>query len=152
MPRLRDTYLENRKMVMPNHANPLQTAHGGNVMRWMDELGGLSAMRFAGETCVTARMDQVNFRRPIEVGDTALVVAYVFAAGETSVRVRLRAEREDPRTGERELTTESYAVYVAIDDEHDPVSVPDLDVETDRERRLRDEALDGEDGSDPENA
>jgi len=143
MVRLEDTFIRNREMVVPSHANNVGTAHGGNVMKWMDEIGALSAMRFAGETCVTARMDQIDFRRPIDVGDTALIEAYVFAAGETSVRVRVRANAENPRTGETELTTESYAVYVAIDDEHDPAPVPDLEVSTDREERLRAEALDG---------
>ena len=75
MPDLMDTYIENRWLVQPNHANNLQTTHGGNVLKWMDELGALSAMRFSGENCVTARMDQVNFKRPIPVGDAALIRA-----------------------------------------------------------------------------
>jgi len=108
MPDLMDTYIENRWLVQPNHANNLQTTHGGNVLKWMDELGALSAMRFSGENCVTARMDQVNFKRPIPVGDAALIRAYVFDAGRTSVQVRLEAFREDPRTGDRVPTTESY--------------------------------------------
>jgi len=139
-----ETYLENRWLVSPNHANNLATTHGGNVLKWMDEVGALSAMRFAGEHCVTARIDQVNFKRPIPVGETAVVEAYVFDAGETSVHVRLRAFREDPRTGDRELTTESYSVYVAVDESHDPVPVPDLTVTSERGRRLREMAVDGD--------
>ncbi|MFB6073632.1 MAG: acyl-CoA thioesterase [Haloarculaceae archaeon] len=144
MPDVMDTFLENRWLVGPNQANNLGTTHGGNVLKWMDELGALSAMRFAGESCVTARMDQVNFRRPIPVGDTALVQAYVYDAGETSVRVRLRAFREDVRTGEREHTSDSYSVYVAVDEDRQPTGVPSLTASTDRGRRLRDRALDGE--------
>ncbi len=144
MPDLLATRLENRWLVQPNHANSLGTAHGGNVMKWMDELGAMAAMRFAGETCVTARMDQVNFRRPIQVGDAALVEAYVYAAGRTSVRVRLRAARENPRTGETEPTTESYAVYVAIDGDREPVPVPALTVDSEEGAALRDDALAGD--------
>jgi acyl-CoA hydrolase len=141
MPTLMDTYLENRWEVQPNHANNFGSAHGGNLMKWLDGLGGLSAMRFAGETCVTAKMDELNFERPIPVGETALVESYVYEAGRTSVRVRLRASREDPRTGQTQLTTSSYATYVAVDDRNDPVAVPDLSVETAEGRRLRREAL-----------
>jgi acyl-CoA hydrolase len=89
-------------------------------------------------------MDQFNFRRPIPVGDTTVIQSYVYAAGATSIRVRLKAARENPRTGEQELTTESYAVYVAIDEDLNPVAVPDLSVSTDRGRRLREAALEGE--------
>ncbi|MBX0323108.1 acyl-CoA thioesterase [Halomicroarcula sp. F13] len=141
---LLETRLENRWMVQPNHANHLGTTHGGNVLKWMDELGAMAAMRFAGESCVTARMDQVNFKRPVPVGDTAVVEAYVYDAGTTSIKVRLKAAREDPRTGEREPTTESYSVYVAVDDEGDPLPVPDLTVDSERGRDLRAAALDGE--------
>jgi len=143
MPSLMDTYIENREMVQPNHANNLDTVHGGNVMKWMDEVGAMSAIRFAGKSCVTARVDEMDFRRPILVGDTTVIESYVYEAGETSVHVYLRAFRENPRTGERELTTESYFVYVGIDESGDPSPVPDLSVESDEGERRRQEALDG---------
>ena len=136
-----DTYIENRHLVQPNHTNNHDMAHGGNVMKWMDVDGALSAMRFAGETCVTARMDQVNFVQPIPRGDTALIRAYVYGAGRTSVRVRLRAFRENPQSGETELTTESFFVYVAIDADHEPTPVPELTANTERGEELREEAL-----------
>jgi acyl-CoA hydrolase len=143
MPTVLDTYIENRERVLPNHANNYETVHGGNVMKWMDEIGAMSAMRFAGENCVTAAVDQMSFRRPIPVGDIALINAYTYAAGETSVRVRLRASRENPRTGETEPTTESYFVFVAMRD-GDPTSVPELTAESEEGKRLREEALAGE--------
>lgn len=141
MPDLLDTLIENRWMVQPNHANNLNTAHGGNVMKWMDEGGAMSAMHFSGETCVTAHMDEVNFKRPIEVGDIALVKSYVYQAGESSIRIRTRVFRENPGKSETELTTESYLVFVAIDEDRNPTTVPELTVSTDQGERLRQEAL-----------
>ncbi|MDL5360534.1 acyl-CoA thioesterase [Halalkalicoccus sp. NIPERK01] len=143
---LLETYIENREMVQPNHANSLQTAHGGNVLKWMDEIGAMSAMRFAGESCVTAHINGVDFERPIQVGDVALIKAYVYEAGKSSVKVRLQTFREDLRTGDAEKTTESYFVYVAIDENRRPTPVPDLAVESERGERLREEALAGENG------
>ncbi|MDY6764834.1 MAG: acyl-CoA thioesterase, partial [Halobacteria archaeon] len=52
MPSLFDTYVENTEIVQPNDTNNLNTAHGGTVAKWMDETGAISAIRFAGETCV----------------------------------------------------------------------------------------------------
>ena len=144
MPDLMDTFLETRWMVQPNHANSLGTTHGGNVLKWMDEIGAMSAMRFSGLDCVTARMDKVDFKRPIPVGETALIQAYVYETGHTSIRVRLRAFREDPRTGETELTTESYSIYIAIDENREPTAVPELAVSTDRGEKLRQTALDAD--------
>jgi acyl-CoA hydrolase len=147
MPSVMETHIRNRHIVNPNDANVLGSAHGGNVMMWMDEVGAMSAMRFAGEQCVTARMDQTNFRRPIPQGDAALVEAYVFDAGETSVQVRVKVFRENLRTGETELTTESYMVFVAIDADGTPVGVPELTVASEEGEELRAVALEGEAGN-----
>lgn len=144
MTELMDTYIENRWIVQPNHANNLQTAHGGNVLKWMDDAGAMSAMRFAKKACVTARINQVNFERPIHVGDITLIRSYVYRTGRTSVRVRLKAFREDPQSGECEETTGSYFVYVAIDDEGRPSPVPELTTESAEAEDLQERALEGE--------
>jgi acyl-CoA hydrolase len=140
-----NTYIENRERVQPDDVNNHDTAHGGNVAKWMDEVGAMSAMRHAGETCVTARINRLDFERPIPRDDVCVIESYAYATGETSIRVRLRAFREDPRTGEREKTTESYFVFVAVDKEMRPTPVPDLEAGSDRCRELREEALAGED-------
>ena len=148
MSRLSETLITNRELVHPHHATGLETVHGGNVMKWMDEVGAMAAMRFAGQPCVTAHINSIDFERPIQVGDTALINAYVYAAGTTSVRVRVKVFRENPFTGETEWTTESYMVYVAIDGDHEPSPVPDLLIEDAEDRELQTAALDGE----PENS
>jgi uncharacterized protein (TIGR00369 family) len=140
---LLDTFIENRYRVRPNHANNHDTVHGGNVMHWMDMAGALSATRHAGNECVTASIDQMDFHRPVPVGDTVLISSYVYAVGRSSVRVRLQAYRENPRTGERERTTESRFVFVAIGEDGEPTQVPELTVDSERGRRLREEARDG---------
>jgi len=143
MARIEETFIENRNRVQPNHANNYDAVHGGNVMKWMDEVGAMSAMRHAGESCLTASIDRMDFLKPVAVGDIVVIRSYVYEVGRTSVKVRLQAFAEDPRTGEREQTTESYFVYVAVDSENRPVEVPELAVETDRDEELRDAALDG---------
>jgi uncharacterized protein (TIGR00369 family) len=142
MPNVSETYLENRWRVQPNHANNYGTVHGGNVMKWMDELGAMSAMRFAGEPCVTASIDRMDFHRPIPTGEVVVIEAFVFDEGRSSVNVHLRAARENPRTADQEMTTESQFVFVAIDEDGSPVPVPDLTVEGERCRELRERALD----------
>lgn len=140
MVELMDTYIEDRNSVQPHHANPLGTAHGGRLLHWMDEVAAMSAMRFAGQPCVTAHINSVDFARPVQIGDIAFLEAYVYQAGRTSVRVRVRAYGEDPLTGEREQTTESYFVFVAIDEDNTPVEVPELTVTTEEGEQLVEEA------------
>jgi acyl-CoA hydrolase len=136
-----DTYIENRQRVQPTHTNNYAAAHGGNVVKWMDEVGAMSAMRHAGRTCVTARIDGLSFERPVPQGDTCVVESYAYDAGRTSIKVRIRAYRESPRSGDRERTTDSYFVFVAVDESNTPVEVPELTVGAERCRRLQAEAL-----------
>ena len=144
MPTVLETYIENRFRVQPNHANNHGTLHGGHLMKWLDEIGAMSAMRFAGETCVTARVNELDFERPIGIGDTALVEAYVYDAGRTSVHVALRAWREEPRSGETEKTTESSFTFVAIDEDGKPRAVPELTAKSEEGKRLRERALEAD--------
>jgi acyl-CoA hydrolase len=140
-----ETHIENRERVQPNDTNNYETAHGGNVVKWMDETGAMSAMRHAGESCVTAHINDLTFSRPVPQGDICVIESYAYETGTTSIRVRLRAYRENPRTGDREQTTDSYFVFVAVDETKSPVEVPDLTVGSERCRELRDAALEGED-------
>lgn len=141
--RLEETYIRNRERIQPHMSNSYGTAHGGEVMRFMDEIGAMSAMRLAGENCVTASVQGIDFERPIPVGDVAAVESYAYATGRSSVRTYLQVERENPRTGEREISTTSTFVFVAIRD-GEPTPVPDVAIETDRERRLEARALESE--------
>ncbi|AWB26642.1 acyl-CoA thioesterase [Halococcoides cellulosivorans] len=138
-----DTYIENRERIQPDDVNNYGTAHGGNIVKWMDEIGAMSAMRHAETTCVTARINELHFERPVPEGEICVIESYVFRAGRSSIDVRLRAYREEPRTAEREQTTDSYFVFVAVDEEMQPTAVPELTVESDRCERLQRDALDG---------
>lgn len=134
-----DTYLENRFRVQPNHTNTHDTGHGGIVMKWLDEVGAMSAMRFASETVVTAQMGPINFETPVPLGDIVLIESFVYDSGRTSIDVQLNAYAEAARTGERQPLTTTQAVYVAIDEATaDPIPVPDLTVNSETGRELLD--------------
>jgi len=66
--RLLDSYTEMTEMLLPNDTNNLGRALGGAVLHWMDICAAIASMRFAGNQCVTASMDHVDFISPIEMG------------------------------------------------------------------------------------
>lgn len=137
MPTVLDTYIENRQIIQPHQTNNLDTAHGGVVMSMMDNVGAMSAMRFASEACVTASVDSIDFLQPVPRGAIAVVESWVYDAGRTSIQVRLRVDKEDGRTGERQRTTDSCFTFVAVDSSGKPTEVPSLEVETERGEKLR---------------
>lgn len=130
------SYVESIERVQPNQANNYNSAHGGEVVKLMDELAAIAAMGVAGETCVTAHIGSVDFRSPIGVGDVIELSAYVYETGESSLQVRVDADARDPRAGDSRRTTAACFTMVAIDDDGNPVAVPSVTAETDRGRDL----------------
>ncbi|MFB9824171.1 acyl-CoA thioesterase [Halobaculum roseum] len=128
------------ELLLPNDTNNLGRALGGAVLHWMDICGAIAAMRFSRRQCVTASMDHVDFIAPIDLGEVAVLEAYVFNTGRTSVDVKVDVRAENPRTGEERRTTTSFLTFVALDEEGSPTPVPDLDCPTPEEAALRAEA------------
>jgi len=138
---LSDSHTEMTELLMPDQTSFFGRALGGVVLHWMDVCGGIAAMRFAGQDCVTAAMDHVEFIAPIEAGDIVVVQAYVFEAGTASLDVRVDVRAEDPRSGESRETASSFLTYVALDGDGEPTAVPELVCETDAEAKLRETAV-----------
>jgi acyl-CoA hydrolase len=139
---LAESHTEMTEIVLPNDTNTHGRALGGAVLHWMDVCGAIAAMRFANEGVVTASMEHVDFKRPIDLGEVVVVEAYVYETGRTSLGVTVDVRAENPRTDTEYATTSSFFTFVAVDDDGDPTSVPELDCPTEGERRLRDAALD----------
>jgi acyl-CoA hydrolase len=140
--RLMDSYTEMTEMLLPNDTNNLGRALGGAVLHWMDICAAIASMRFAGNQCVTASMDHVDFISPIEMGEVAVVEAYVFDTGRTSIDVKVDVRAEDPREGTKRKTTSSFFTFVALDEDGKPTEVPDLVCESEAEEGLKTAAFD----------
>jgi uncharacterized protein (TIGR00369 family) len=122
------------------HANLLGNVHGGWVMKLVDEAGALACMRHAQRKVVTVAIDSMVFRQPIRIGDLVIINAEVSYAGRTSMEAEVQVLAENPITGERTHTNTAYLVYVALDDEGRPTSVPSLKVETEDEKQRMEKA------------
>ena len=123
------------QLMHPEHANLLGNIHGGWIMKLVDEAGALACMRHAQRKVVTVAIDSMVFRQPIRIGDLIIINAEVSYAGRTSLEAEVQVLAENPVTGERTHTNTAYLVYVALDDEGRPTSVPGLIAETEDEKR-----------------
>jgi len=128
------------QLMHPEHANLLGNVHGGWIMKLVDEAGALACMRHSQRKVVTVAIDSMVFRQPIRIGDLIILNAEVSYAGRTSMEVEVQVLAENPITGERTHTNTAYLVYVALDDEGRPTSVPQLKAETEEEKRRMEKA------------
>jgi acyl-CoA hydrolase len=133
--RVRDSATEMTQLVLPHEANVHGTVLGGTVMHWIDLAAAVVANRHSRRPVVTAAIDDLSFRAPIQVGQLALIHASITLVDHSSMEIRVRVESEDLLTGERRHTSTAYVTFVALDPvTKRPVNVPPLILETDEER------------------
>jgi acyl-CoA hydrolase len=121
-------------------ANSAGFIHGGVVMKLCDEAAGAAAVKHSRCRVVTAGVDRMAFMTPVHVGELVTFSASVNAAWRTSMEVGVRVDAENPRTGERRHTNSAYLTMVAVDEDGQPVPVPQLIAETDEQRTREAEA------------
>lgn len=123
------------ELVFPNDTNPIGTMFGGKVMAIMDKIAAIAAGRFSGTSVVTASTEAIVFKRPIKQGDRIQTIGQVVWVGKTSIVVKVDVHAESPRSGEYRHCTTAHFIFVALDLQGNPTSVPPLLVETEEEKR-----------------
>ncbi|MEN9564653.1 MAG: hypothetical protein RIR73_2897 [Chloroflexota bacterium] len=128
------------QLMQPEHANHHGNVHGGWIMKLVDEAGALACMRHAQTRVVTVAVDSLVFREPIKIGDLVTFTAEVTYTGRTSMEAEVQVTAENPITGERTHTNTAYLVYVGLDDDNRPTSIPQLVLETDEDKARYEQA------------
>jgi len=127
------------QLMLPHHANLAGYVHGGEIMKLMDNAGGVVAARHAHTNTVTAKVEEINFLEPVRVGDVALVHASLTFVGRSSMEIRVQVETENLFTEKRQQALSAYFIYVALDKAGKPTEVPPLLITTEEGQRLFEE-------------
>lgn len=72
-------------------------------MTYIDDAAGISAMRHARQSVVTASTDSVDFLHPIHQGNAVCLEAFVTYTGRTSMEIFVKVIAEDLLSGEKSL-------------------------------------------------
>ena len=110
-------------LAMPQDTNPDGDVFGGWIVSMMDLAGAVSARRVARHRIVTVAMENIQFHKPVFVGDFLECFSRVATIGRSSITVEVDVRVERRLTGEVEQVTQGCFVYVAIDDQRRPVPV-----------------------------
>ena len=78
------------RLMTPDMANFSGNAHGGAILKLLDQVAYACASRYAGQYVVTLSVDQVTFKQPIHVGELVTFLAAVNHVGRTSMENRHR--------------------------------------------------------------
>ena len=114
------------ELMIPSYANFGGKIHGGIIMSLMDKVAYVCAAKHAGNYCVTASVDDINFLAPVEVGELVSLHASVNHVGKTSMVVGIRVTSQNMKSGTVKHTNTSYFTMIAMDDNNKPAEVPGL--------------------------
>ena len=103
------------QLVLPMQANPAGNVHGGEIMKMMDSAAGVAAQKHAHTNVVTARVDELNFKKPVLVGELVTCKAQVIYAGRSSMEVFVTVESEDLITGNKQIALTAFFTMVSLD-------------------------------------
>jgi acyl-CoA hydrolase len=129
------------EVVLPAHTNALGKLLGGHVMHLVDIAAAMAAHRHSNSYVVTASVDYIDFRNPVNLGEIVMLKSQVNRVFRTSMEVGVEVYSENVLTGERKHTTTAYLTFVAIDERTQrPKPVPPLLLRTAEEKRRYREA------------
>ena len=131
--RASESLTEQQYLIRPTHLNHYGRLFGGQLLKWIDELAGIVAIRHCGATVTTAAIDNLQFQAPAYAGEMIVLRGEVTHVGNSSMEIRVDTYRE-ALDGSREMINRAYIDMVAIDCKGKPIQVPDLLLETDAQK------------------
>ncbi|WP_243077206.1 acyl-CoA thioesterase [Microbacterium sp. SS28] len=133
-----------RFLVPPGVVNWGGKAHGGTVMRWIDEAAYACAASWARDgdaasAAVAVYSGGIHFFAPVRIGDLVEVEARIVYTSAHSMHLSIRVSTSDPRTPrELTLTTQCLSVFVVPGEDGVALTVPAWEPATAEDVRLWD--------------
>ncbi|KAJ3252948.1 Acyl-coenzyme A thioesterase 9, mitochondrial [Chytriomyces hyalinus] len=115
---MRDTRIQNIMLTFPQDRNLHGKVFGGWLMRLAFELGFASAFMFSRAPVKFLALDDISFRRPVEIGailDFEAQVVYTEPTGEIVVKVV--AHVVEAEKGTRDMSNEFWFTFKSYDQE-----------------------------------
>ena len=130
------------EIMMPNQANVAGNVHGGVIMHMMDTAAWTAAIKYARSQAVTARVDELQFHRPVYVGNLVTCTATIAYVGNTTMEVKVTTEVEDLLGDDPEpkVALTGFFTMVAMSKDGKPSKVEPLTLLTEDEIKLHGEA------------
>lgn len=103
-------------------------------MEWIDINSAVAARRHSGHNVTTVSVQKLEFKEPAFANDLLVLTSKVVYTGRTSMDICTKSYVEH-LDGSRHLINSAYITMVALDENDRPVEVPQIEVETEDEKR-----------------
>ena len=87
--------IETKEIVTYQHLNRRGTLFGGQLVSWMDIAAALASFEVTNEDCVTVAIDEMEFKKPVLLGDIVTIRAIPLIYGTTSLKIHVVAYKSN---------------------------------------------------------
>lgn len=116
----RESLVSMTELVLPNDTNTFNNLMGGRLMHWMDIVSAISAQKHSNHVVVTASVDNISFKSPIQLGNVVTLKAKVTRSFNTSMEVKIEVVAEDIPADKKMESNLAYFTFVALDKDGRP--------------------------------
>lgn len=120
----RQSELVMRFLAEPGDVNFGGKVHGGAVMKWIDQAGYATAVGWSQAYCVTVYVGGIRFLQPVSIGDMVEMRCKLILTGKTSMHISVEVIAYGLRNPEPRVCTTCIIIFVAMDDDGKPLTVP----------------------------
>jgi len=140
--RKKEKSLSMTMLMTPEKANfSGKYVHGGEILKMLDHVAYACAARYTGMYAVTLAVHMVHFKNPIKVGSLVTFHASVNYTGKTSMEIGIKVISEDIKDNSIQNTNVCYFTMVSVDEEGQPIAVPEFIPKTEDEKRRYNSAI-----------
>lgn len=127
---------ETSLIMDPIHSNSQGSVHGGEMMKIMDNIAGIVAFKHAKGTVVTARVDEIVFHKPVNIGNVVTCIGQLTYVGSSSMQIMVNLVIHDVENySQPETALTAFFTMVHLVDGK-PAKVPELVVTNKEEEEL----------------
>jgi acyl-CoA hydrolase len=121
------------ELVVPEHANHYGTLYGVTALQLMGKAAFVCASRYARCAVVMAKADNIEFRKPVLLGEIIEIWAQVVFHGRSSMTVIVEIASEDASGKSESPRIVGRFMMVAVDATGAPIPIPGTSNQISRE-------------------
>ncbi|MCL4449982.1 MAG: acyl-CoA thioesterase [Candidatus Thermoplasmatota archaeon] len=124
------------RVMLPPDANVAGNVFGGTILKMIDEIAGIVAIKHCRKNSVTANIEHIDFIYPVHIGDLLELRGRLNFVGKSSMEVGVEVFAENLETGDINFAGRATVTMVALDGNGKPIEVPKLKLVTEEDRQL----------------
>jgi len=126
--RIRISETKHFKVVLPSTLNNHDTLFGGIALQWMDEVAYITATRFTRKKMVTVSAEKARFLLPVQSGTLVEIIGKVVKIGNAKLQIWVEIFVEEMYAENRQKAVEALFTFAAVNEEHKPIPIGNIEV------------------------